>query len=140
MSARPEGDGSWLLEALRYHELQDEHRREMSGLLLSLLDVMDSFDRVLAHADSGDAQDGTSACRLIARQLDSVLQRMKVRPLQCLGQVVDVETQEVVSVRNTAPEQADVVVEVVRRGYEWDGRLLRTAQVIVGRSSEENMT
>lgn len=139
MSARSSDGGSWILDMLQYGELQDEHHREISTLLLSLLEVMDSFDRVLAEAPLTDDTRGvTGTCQLIARQLGTVLERAKVRPIQCVGRALDLDAHEVVGVRAIVPEQASVVVEVVRRGYEWDGQLLRAAQVIVGCSSEEN--
>ncbi|HEX2300999.1 MAG TPA: hypothetical protein VHH34_21235, partial [Pseudonocardiaceae bacterium] len=48
-------------------EQRAEHHREMSELLLSLLNVMDSFERVLG-ADPGVAERGVAgSCRLIAR-------------------------------------------------------------------------
>lgn len=141
MSASPYDDGRWILDVLRYGELQDEHRHEISTLLLSLLEVMDSFDRVLAETPSSEGTRGVNGtCQLIARQFGSVLERANVRPIQCVGQALDLDVHEVVGIRATVPEQANVVIEVVRRGYEWDGRLLRVAQVIVGRSSEESST
>lgn len=138
MSANPLGGERWTLGMLQYGELQDEHRREVSTLLLSLLEVMDSFDRMLAEAQQSEDTPGASrTCQLIARQLGSVLERAKVRPMQCVGRAVDLDANEVVGVRATVPEQANVVLEVVRRGYEWDGQLLRAAQVIVGCLSED---
>lgn len=131
-----------ILDVLDYStELSDqraEHRREMSALLLSLLDIMDSFDRLLDE-DPGAAELGMAGtCRLIARQLAAVLEGVGLRAVNPVGAVVDPRAHQMVGVRPAAPSQDGIVVEVVRRGYEWHGRPLRPAQVITGRSDEED--
>lgn len=119
-------------------EQRAEHHREMSELLLSLLDVMDSFDRVLG-ADSGVAEQGVAgSCWLIARQFGAVLEGVGVRAIHSVGAVVDPRIHQVVGVQPAPASQSDIVVEVIRRGYEWHGGLLRPAQVIIGRSGEED--
>lgn len=119
-------------------EQRAEHHREMSGLLLSLLDVMDSFDRLLGE-DPGAAEQGVArTCRLIARQLAAVLEGVGVRVAHSVGAAVDPRVHEVVGVQPAPTSRDGIVLEVVRRGYEWHGRLLRPAQVIIGRSSEED--
>lgn len=119
-------------------EQRAEHRRQMSALLLPLLEVMDSFDRLLAEDPGAAGQGVISTCRLIARQLAAVLERVGVRAMQCVGAVVNPRVHEVVGVRPAAPLDDSLVLEVVRRGYEWHGELLRPAQVIIGRSCEED--
>lgn len=119
-------------------EQRTEHHREMSELLLSLLEVMDSFDRLLGE-DPAPAEHGVArTCRLIARQLGAVLENAGVRAVRPVGAPVDPRVHEVVGVQPAAPSQDGIVVEVIRRGYEWHGRPLRPAQVIIGRSGEED--
>ncbi|MGH3784980.1 MAG: nucleotide exchange factor GrpE [Pseudonocardiaceae bacterium] len=119
-------------------EQRAEHRREMSGLLLSLLDVMDSFDRLLGE-DPGAAEVGvTRTCRLIARQLNAALEDVGVRATHPVGAAVDPRVHQVVAVQPAPASRSGIVVEVIQRGYEWHGGVLRPAQVIIGRSGEED--
>jgi molecular chaperone GrpE (heat shock protein) len=119
-------------------EQRNEHRRQMSALLLSLLEVMDSFDRLLAEQPDTEGHGMVGTCQLIARQLNSVLEQAGVAAMHCVGAMVDPRVHHVVDTRPTAAHQHNIVVQVVRRGYEWQGELLRSAQVIIGRSREED--
>ena len=119
-------------------EQRAEHHREMSGLLLSLLDVMDSFDRLLGEDPGAAEQRVASTCRLIARQLGAALEVVGVRAVHPVGTAVDLQAHEVVGVQPAPVSQGGIVLEVIRRGYEWHGRLLRPAQVIIGGSDEED--
>jgi molecular chaperone GrpE len=131
-----------ILDVLDYStelaEQRTEHRRQMSALLLSLLEVMDSFDRMLAEDPGIAGHSVVGTCQLIARQLNSVLERAGVDTMPCMGATVDPRVHQVVDVRPADPPQDDIIVEVVRRGYTWHGELLRPAQVIIGRSREED--
>lgn len=131
-----------ILDVLDYStelsEQRADHRRQMSALLLSLLEVTDSFDRLLAGHPGTAGHGVVDTCQLIARQLDSVLERAGVAAMDCVGAAVDPRVHHVVDVRPAARLQDNIVVEVVRRGYEWHGELLRPAQVIIGRSHEED--
>lgn len=143
MSEELDGEGMRkILDLLDYStelsEQRAEHHREMSGLLLRLLEVMDSFDRLLGE-DPGAAEQGVAGtCRLIARQLAAVLEGVGVRATHPEGAAVDPRMHEVVGVQPVPASQSGTVVEVIRRGYEWHDRQLRSAQVIIGRSSEED--
>jgi len=119
-------------------EQRAEHHREMSGLLLSLLDVMDSFDRLLGEDPCAAEQGVAGTCRLIARQLGAVLEGAGVRVVHPVGTAVDPRAHEVVGVQPAPASRGGIVLEVIRRGYEWHDRLLRPAQVIIGRSDEED--
>ena len=117
-------------------ELDDRdraHREELRALLLDLLEVMDSFDRLLAAppAGPGGTGDDRETCRLIARQLQAVLSRTGLVQIGQVGEPLDLERHEVAGERARAGGPVNRVADVVRRGYELDGRLLRPARVIV---------
>jgi molecular chaperone GrpE (heat shock protein) len=117
-------------------ELDDRdrvHREERRALLLNLLEVMDSFDRLLSAppASPGAAEDDRETVRLIAKQLEGVLWRTGMVQIGQVGEPLDPRRHEVAGQRPRAGGPANRVTEVVRRGYELDGRLLRPARVIV---------
>ena len=114
-------------------EQEQAHEAQMRTLLLALLDVLDSFDRFLApfEGQAAAAGDWPQTSRLIRKQLQAVLQQAGVEPLACLAQLADPQWHEIVAVRPVATGAADLIVEEVRRGYTWRGRLLRRPQVVV---------
>lgn len=116
---------------------EQAHQRELSDLFVSLTDVLDSFDRLLAaRADSTSAEACLRTCRLIARQLELAGSRAGMSTFGAPGDDVDSGRHAVIEVRAQAGTADGVVVEVLRRGCEWNGRVLRPAEVIVVHNQE----
>lgn len=104
-----------------------EGRRE---ILLALLGVMDDFDRALAHAEEVPKA-FADGLRLVRRRLNDVLQSNGVIPLESVGRLFDPNLHEAVSVVEGDGQASGVVHSEDRRGYLWDGELLRPARVTV---------
>ncbi len=122
---------------------EQEHHEQLRALLLALLEVMDSFDRLLS--DWTQQTDLTvekanvmlNTIRLISRQMESVLRQTGVSPLMCLGQAIDPRKHEIVGARETNEVEPDIILEIVQRGYEWNSQLLRRPRVIVAHNVQE---
>ncbi|MDZ7852213.1 MAG: nucleotide exchange factor GrpE [Halomonas sp.] len=70
-------------------------------------------------------------------RLDTLLKRQSVHPIETLGQPFDPHTMQAVDVARE-PQQPDGIVLGERRsGYWHDTRLLRSAEVVVNKHSEE---
>jgi molecular chaperone GrpE len=67
------------------------------------------------------------------QRVERVLQQQDLEPLPALGLPFDPETMEAVEVVHQAGRTSSEVIEEVRRGYLWAGRLFRAAQVRVAR-------
>jgi molecular chaperone GrpE len=67
------------------------------------------------------------------QRLERTLQQQELEPIACVGQPFDPERMEVVEVVADS-SRAGQVVEEVRRGYLWHGRVFRYAQVKVAKS------
>ena len=104
-----------------------EGRRE---LLLALLGVMDDFDRALAHAEEAPVA-FADGLRLVRRRLDEVLRSNGVTLLESVGRPFDPNLHEAVSVVEGDGQESGVVHAEERRGYLWDGELLRPSRVTV---------
>ncbi|MFG7946283.1 MULTISPECIES: nucleotide exchange factor GrpE [Streptomyces] len=160
MSVR-EPDAGACARALRRQE--DAHRARTERLMYGLIDVLDSFDRLLAAPAAGQEPDGGPGPGVgaIARQLERAVREEGLEPLGRVGEAADPLTHHVVDVRpvrgarggtgsgagaGARPPDADgeppgsaeragpgaeTVVEVVRRGYRFHGRLLRPASVVI---------
>jgi molecular chaperone GrpE len=68
------------------------------------------------------------------QRLERALQQHGLEPIPCVGQPFDPETMEVVEVVPQSDGGGSEVVEEVRRGYLWRGRVFRFAQVKVAKS------
>lgn len=71
--------------------------------------------------------------RLTAERVDEMLEGLRVREIACLHEPFDPQSMRAVAAEETARVPEGTVVEVYRRGYEWNGRLYRPAEVKVAR-------
>jgi molecular chaperone GrpE len=69
------------------------------------------------------------------QRLERALAQHNLEPIECIGRPFDPECMEVVDVVIEPGRQSTEVLEEVRRGYRWQGRLFRPAQVRVAKGS-----
>lgn len=67
------------------------------------------------------------------RRIDRILEQQNLETIQTLGRAFDPELMEAVEVVGDHDRPSGVVVDEVRRGYRWNGRVFRYAQVRVAR-------
>lgn len=116
-------------------------------------------DRHLTRAQEEFAQAQSNRAREVSENLDAVrrlvdsiltgyamsLQRLEraleqhgLEAIPCLGETFDPEVMEVVEVVPDRGQTGNEVIEEVRRGYLWQGRVFRFAQVKVAKPMLEN--
>jgi molecular chaperone GrpE len=99
-------------------------------IILALLDLMDDFDRALAHV--GEASDAVAdGLRLIHQRLSRVLDANGVTPFRSAGEQFDPTVHEAMSVVESDERESGTVYAEERSGYLWNGELLRPARVVV---------
>ena len=98
------------------------------GILLSLIDLLDSFDRALPHLTDAPSSQGV---RAIHRQLTGLLDAQGVTPFDSIGEAFNPELHEAIGSAHSDHHQPGTVAEEVRRGYRWSDGLLRPARVRV---------
>ncbi len=106
--------------------------RATEDLMLELLPVLDNFDIALRHAAESPAQAALAeGFRLVAEQLESVLRKFGLQPVDAERVVFDPHRHEAVA-HVPHPEQPDgMITEQTRRGFCLGEKLLRAAQVVV---------
>jgi molecular chaperone GrpE len=115
--------------------VQDRVSAERQRLLLAVLPVADNLERALqSEAAESDLQDGVA---LTHRELLRLLSAEGVSVMKnVIGQPFDPLYHEAVATV-PSPGREGKVVEQTQAGYSLDGRPLRAARVIVGRSNDE---
>jgi molecular chaperone GrpE len=99
-------------------------------LILPLLDVVDGFDRALAHGTNVPAAI-LKGFHAIHKNLLDLLQGHGVTPVISLGQPFDPAIHEAVGTVQGSEYPAGSVAGEVRRGYRFHDELLRPARVRV---------
>lgn len=119
-----------------------ELRDEFDGLLTSLIPVLDSFDRLRTHTGGGKPADDPEALlatfERIGDQLRAAVADIGMVAFGAKGDPVDLGRYRVLDARQCGDVPEDTVVEVVRPGYQKDGRIFRSAEVIVAEQPKES--
>ncbi len=110
-------------------EVDERAAQATAGLLLSLLPVVDNFDRAFEADREEDPGAWAEGIALIRKDLVQVLERLGVQPIAAAGQPFDPQYHEAVG---RAPGPDNEVLEQVRKGYLLGTRVLRPALVVVG--------
>ena len=99
-------------------------------VILSLLEVMDGFDRALTHI--GDRPSSVSeGLQLLHRQLLGLLEAHGVSALKSLGETFDPALHDAIGSVRSAEVEPGTVTEELQRGYRWGDEVLRPARVRV---------
>ena len=98
------------------------------------LPVLDNMDRALAVPEEGSAKDVLIGVRMVQRQFLSVLESSDVTVIAAEGCPFDPTMHDAVETEFIEdPNQDGVVLRELTRGYRTQDRVLRPAQVRVGR-------
>lgn len=126
-----------------YHNLEKrvaEGRSELtkwgtSELLVKLLPVLDHLDQALMGVNELEGQNGwAKGVELAVKEFKQVLQSEGLEEIMTDGQF-DPSLHEAV---DTGEGDNNKILRVVTRGYQLNGKVLRPAQVVVGRKVEQN--
>lgn len=110
------------------------------SFLKELLQVMDNFERAVAHAKSQGAEKGSPLAQVLqgvemtGYQFSEALKSQGVTPVAALGQKFDPAVHEAVGEEDSDAEPGTIVKEM-QKGYILHGRLLRPARVVLAKRS-----
>ena len=122
---------------------------EVPTVIASFLEIRDALVRTEAVAarlispeadrrDEVSASEGlVEALQLVLRKFDRILQEHRISRIDAVGRPFDPSIMSAAGTSSVPDLPDGTVVEEVRGGFLYDGRLLRTAQVFVNRCKEE---
>lgn len=112
-------------------------RHAASNLLLRLLPALDDLELALANLPGEATASWAEGVRLAVRKLFTLLQQVGLEPLDPQGKPFDPWEHEAVGHETNDTLPSGSVLKVARKGYKFQGRVLRPALVIVARSRAE---
>jgi molecular chaperone GrpE len=115
-----------------------ERTRTLRSLTLDrigdFLPVLDNLDRALSVPEDGTARDVLIGVRMVQRQFLSILEDAGVTPVSTEGHPFDPAIHDAIETEAVGePGQDGVILRELSRGYRSAERVLRVAQVRVGR-------
>lgn len=119
----------WL--ARRLEEMRQASDDQARALLLSVLQIVDSFDRLCSDRSFGELPFGwQDSLRLVRAKMLQILEEHLVAPIPSVGERLDPSRHRVVETC-AGPGKPETIVRELLAGYLWKGQVLRTAEVVV---------
>jgi molecular chaperone GrpE len=121
-----------------YKKRTDRHFRELTasanaGLIGELLPVLDNFDRALEKGSGADSEAVHEGVAMIRRQLEEVLAKAGLVPIEAVGHKFDPHVHEALMQTDSDSAAPETIVSEVEVGYTLQGKVLRPAKVIVSK-------
>lgn len=109
-------------------------------LVKDLLPVLDDMERALATARQNHGEDDPlfGGLQLVHDKALETLAKFGVRVIQADGEAFDPEKHLAVMQEPSGEHPPQTVLRVVQKGYEFKGRPIRPASVVVSRSPEDD--
>lgn len=117
-------------------DVEQAQRFALERFAQELLGVVDSLEMAAATADKADAASLVAGQDATLRLLKSAFARFSINQIDPQGEPFDPERHEAMAMQPSAGAEPNSVLQVVQRGYELNGRLLRPARVIVARAPD----
>lgn len=103
----------------------------LGGLVSDVLGVRDDFVR--ARDTFAKEQVDTEGLDSILRNMDSVLERYEVRPIDALGEIFDPNMHEAVSSEVDPLLDENTITKELRRGYVMKNTIIRPSMVVISK-------
>lgn len=136
----------WKETALRVTADLDNYRKRMTrektdllrygnqALLEELLPVLDNFEMGMQAAAQDEGSMIFLGMQMVKKQLDEFLSNQGVEEVPAEGLAFDPNVHEAVSQEESTEVPCGSVMQVMRRGYRMNDRLLRPAKVVVAKA------
>ena len=122
-------------DLINYRKRKDEETSNLlkycnSDLILSLLNVVDNFERALV-LDDDSFKSYLDGFKLIYNQVIDILNSYEVKEIEALDKVFDPMYHQSVATKKDDTKESGVVLEVFKKGYTYKDKVLRPAMVII---------
>jgi molecular chaperone GrpE len=116
-------------------DVEQAHRFAVEKFAQELLPVRDSLELAVSNAARADTASLVAGQQATLQLLAKAFERFSIREFDPQGEPFDPARHEAMAMRESGTAEPNSVLQVVQRGYELNGRLLRPARVIVASSA-----
>jgi molecular chaperone GrpE len=112
-------------------DIEQAHKFALDRIAAELIGVKDSLELGLASSASADTlREGTQATlKLLAKTFE----KAGITELEPHGEPFDPQLHEAMAMQPSGEHEPNSILQVVQKGYQLNGRLLRPARVIVAK-------
>ena len=112
-------------------------KKDFVEKLLPAYEVLLRQQKKLEGAQNAD-ENVVGGIKMVLGEFSKAFKSEGVEKMDVIGKPYDPQTAEAVAVIPASAEQDGLVLEEVQMGFTMDGKVLRPARVVVGKSPEEN--
>ncbi len=118
-----------------YKRRTEKERQEfgeyiIKGFILDLLPIKDSLEVAIGHAKENEPSEGlVKGMEMTVKQINELLQREGLDEIKAEGEQFDPFKHEVVAKEIVKKHPENAVIEVMRKGYLFRGKVIRPAMV-----------
>lgn len=113
-------------------DVENAHKYALDRFVAELLPVVDSLEMGLAaSADAGDPENLRQGMELTLKMFLAALDKFGVQVIAPEGEKFNPERHEAMSLQKAEGVGPGMVITVMQKGYELNGRLVRPAMVVV---------
>jgi molecular chaperone GrpE len=119
-----------------YRKRVDREVRELEefstlGLVRKLIPVLDDLDLAVASAKKAEDKGFLEGVKMVQKNLGSALESEGLREIKAVGEPFDPSAHEAVDKVQGTDNPEDMVIEEMRKGYTFKGKVLRPTAVKV---------
>ena len=123
-------------DLINYRKRKDEEVSNLlkyanADIIMSLLPILDNFERVINNDVSDDLKNYLEGFRLIYNQIKDILASNDVKEIEALDKEFDPVYHQSISMRKDESKESGIVLEVYQKGYTYKDKVLRPAMVII---------
>jgi len=115
-------------------DVESASRYGIEKLAVELLPVKDSLQLAVENAARADVRSLAEGQEATLKLLSKAFEKLGIVELDPVGEPFDPAQHEALTAQESATAEPNSVLQVVQRGYELNGRLLRPARVIVSKA------
>jgi molecular chaperone GrpE len=119
-------------------QAEQDRKYSIEKVVVDLLPVVDALHGARDSLGEGEAADAVRAgLTLVDKQLSTVLERYGVSTIEALGKPFDPAQHQAMMMVEHPEYEPQTVCEVLRAGYELNGRIVRAAEVLVVKAAPQ---
>ncbi|MEM2902482.1 MAG: nucleotide exchange factor GrpE [Candidatus Bathyarchaeia archaeon] len=119
-------------------DLEEQVKRGSERLIVKLLPILDDLERAV-ETSGGEDNPLRDGVKMILKRLKDTLSEEGLSEIDALGKQFDPLKHEAVGEIITSEHPEGVILKVLRRGYIFDGRVLRPSLVEVSKSGQQTL-
>ncbi|BDC35844.1 MAG: nucleotide exchange factor GrpE [Candidatus Methanoliparum thermophilum] len=118
----------------------DDYRKVAAeSLVLELIDVHENLEKCIKDWINTKEEERLKGIKLIYDQLSKILESYGVTEIECIGQKYDPFIHEVASVIEDDQKEEDIIVDIVRKGYKLNSKVIRYPLVVVSKKRDKEV-